>query len=316
MKVVFFNTDEILLKYYENKDFKGAEVIYTELPPAKATNEHLDAEVISVITHQSLDAEILSKFPNLKLIATRSQGVNHIDMDYAAANNIAVKICHGYGEFAVPEFAMGILLALMRRIIPAHNDMRNGFINMSKYVGNDINGKTIGVFGMGTIGAAFARLARAFGSRVIVYDLFQHDDFENVSLEELYAQSDIVALNIPATAENYHIINAETIAKMKRGVIILNIARGELIDVRALYDAVMSGQVGGVAQDVFEMEDETIGRSAPNNLSQEQMEVIILNKKLMKTPRVIFTPHIAFNSIEANLRILEMTYENILSVLK
>ena len=311
MKIVFFNTDEILTNYYKDKTFGDTTVIYTEDPPAKATSEHFDAEIISVITHQSLDANILSKFPNLKLIATRSQGVNHIDMDYASANDIAVKICHGYGEFA-----MGILLALMRRIIPAHNDMRNGFINMSKYVGNDINGKTIGVFGMGTIGTAFARLARAFGARVIVYDLFQHDDFENVSLEELYTISDIIALNIPATAENYHIINAKTIAKMKRGVIILNIARGELIDVRALYDAVMSGQVGGIAQDVFEMEDETIGRSAPNNLSQEQMEVIILNKKLMKTPRVIFTPHIAFNSVEANLRILEMTYENILSVLK
>ena len=314
MKTIFFNSDEFLINYYKDKefDFGAREIIFTDKSPSDY-NENFDAEIISVITHFPLTADDMRRFPNLKLIASRSQGINHIDMEYVKANNITVKNCNGYGEFAVSEFAMGLLLSLMRRIIPAHNDMLSGNVDMHKYMGRDIRGKTIGVFGMGTIGTAFAKLATAFGANVIVYDRHIISEFKNVKLDELYAESDIIALNIPATKENYHIINQDSLSKMKDGVVILNIARGELIDMRSLYDAFMSGKVGGIAADVLENENIINESHSPRDLSSEQMEIALLNKKMMRMPHVILTPHIAFNSKEACEKILYMTYRNIIN---
>ena len=315
MKIVFFNTDQMTQNYFKDKNFAGAGVYFVAAPAADAAAEYLDADIISVFVNSALDAATLSKFPNLKLIAARSAGINHIDIEYCRAHNIKVTNAAGYGEFAVSEFAMGLLLCLMRRIIPANRDMISGHIEIDKYMGRDIRGKTIGVFGTGTIGSAFARLAHAFGARIIAHDRGGNPALlgivEYVDLDTLYKESDIVALNIPANAANYHIIDAAAIAKMKRGVILLNIARGELVNSRALHDAIVSGHVGGVAQDVLELENAMNLAAGVDTLSRDQMEIVMYNEKMKLMDNVIFTPHTAFNSVEANLRILEMTYENI-----
>ena len=318
MKIMFFDSDQTLSDYFKDKDFAGAEVDFIKGPADPSAPEAAAASVISVFVNSALDAAALSGFPNLKLIAARSAGVNHIDMEYCRAHNIKVASAAGYGEFAVSEFAMGLLLCLMRRIIPANKDMIAGHIEMNKYIGRDIRGKTVGVFGTGTIGSAFARLAHAFGARVIAHDRGENPELsgivEYVDLDTLYKESDIVALNIPANAANYHIINTGAIAKMKPGVIILNIARGELVNSRALYDAIVSGHVGGVAQDVLELESAMNIAVGVDTLSKDQMEIVMYNEKMKLMDNVLFTPHTAFNSVEANQRILEMTYDNIMGL--
>ncbi|MCL2758495.1 MAG: hypothetical protein FWE64_04230 [Alphaproteobacteria bacterium] len=316
MKIIFFDSDKMLSDYYKGKDFKNAGVEFVSDTAQAAGAEHLNADVISVFVNSVLDAAVLSRFPNLKLVAARSSGVNHIDVEYCAAHNIKVASVGGYGEFAVSEFAMGLLLCLMRKIIPANRGMIDGRPEMEKYMGHDIHGKTVGVFGTGVIGSRFARLAHAFGARVIAYGREQNPELsgvvEYVALDTLYKESDIVALNIPANAENYHIVNTAAIVKMKPGVILINVARGELINAPALYDALVSGHVGGVAQDVLELETAMNSAQGAETLSKDQMEIVMRNEKMMHMENVIITPHTAFNSVEANMRILDMTYRNIL----
>jgi D-lactate dehydrogenase len=320
MKIVFFDSDQMLLDYFKDKKFADANVQFTAVTADDAPAEYLDADVISVFVNSVLDVATLSKFPNLKLVVARSTGINHIDIEHCRAHNIKVASANGYGEFAVSEFAIGLLLCLMRKILIANQDMRSGKIEMEKYIGRDIHGKTIGVFGTGIIGSRFARLAAAFGARVIAYDRGRNPELsgivEYVELDALYKESDIIALNIPANAANYHIINADAIAKMKPGVILLNVARGELINSRALFDALVSGHVGGVAQDVLELESAMNSSVGIDALSRDQMEIVMHNEKMMHMENVIFTPHTAFNSAEAARRILDMTYDNIMDFLK
>ncbi|MCL1786068.1 MAG: hypothetical protein FWG39_02875 [Alphaproteobacteria bacterium] len=320
MKIVFFDADRAMRDYFKDKNFPDAAVDFVTGPADPSAQGAAEASIISVFVNSKLDAGILSKFPNLKFIAARSTGINHIDAEYAREHNIKITNVNGYGEFAVSEFAMGLLLCLLRKIIPAYNDMVAGDIEMGKYIGRDIHGKTIGVFGTGTIGSRFARLAHAFGANVIAHDRGGNpeiaDIVEFVDLETLYKKSDIIALNIPANAANYHIINAAAIAKMKPGVVLLNVARGELIDSLALFEALVAGHVGGVAQDVLELESAMNLAAGVDSLSRDQMEIVMYNERMLRMDNVIFTPHTAFNSAEANMRILEMTYRNILDFLK
>ncbi|MCL2629732.1 MAG: hydroxyacid dehydrogenase [Alphaproteobacteria bacterium] len=314
MKIAFFNSDQMLNDYFKDKTIQGATMEFIS-EPAGVTGAGLDADAISVFVNSNLDAATLKKFPNLKLIATRSTGFNHIDTDYCQERGIKLHNVNGYGEFAVSEFAIGLMISLMRKIFTAYQDMMTGKIDLSKYQGRDIHGKTVGVFGTGTIGSHFARLAKGFGTRVIAYDRKPNPDLEGmvefVDLDTLYKESDIVALNIPANAENYHIVDEKAIAKMKRGVVLLNIARGELIKSGALYDALISGQVGGVAQDALELEASMKLAQRIDTLTQDQMEIVLYNKKIMQLDNVLITPHTAFNSVEANIRIMDMTYDTL-----
>ena len=299
MKIVFFDTCETTREYFKDKCFGGAEAVFITESAAECTDDIFDADIISGITHRSLTAETLSKFPNLKLIATRSQGVNHIDMEHCAARGIAVKNTAGYGSIAVAEFAVALLMNVARRIIPAARDMKSGPIDFNNYIGTDICGKTVGVIGTGAIGSHFAKLMAAFGAKVIAYDLFPNGDFDYVSMDEIYARADIIAPFIPATPENYHIIDP---VRMKQGAIFINVARGELVCARKLYDALTSGKIFAAGLDVLEEEGDLYIGTAP---------ITEYNKKLMMLDNVIVTPHIAFNSREANLRVMEMTWENI-----
>jgi D-lactate dehydrogenase len=310
MKIVFFDIDTLAAEFFKNQDFGDSTVEFTHASANDAGSLLLDADIISGTAHHPLTAATLARFPNLKAIITRSQGIDHIDADFCSKNNIKIMNANGYGEFAVSEFAMGLLLALMRRIFAAHSDMLAGRVNMESYIGSDIHGKTIGVFGTGTIGTHFAKLAAGFGAKVICYDRKQNPDLNYVDLEVLYKESDIIALNIPANSENYHIINSDVMGKMKRGAVLLNVARGELIDARDLCDSLQAGQIGGVAMDVLELENPNI-----KVLDKGQMEIVLYNEKMMNMPNVIMTPHVAFNSIEANEKILEITMDNIRSIL-
>ncbi|WP_458402002.1 NAD(P)-dependent oxidoreductase [Candidatus Avelusimicrobium sp.] len=326
MKIVFFDVDKITREYLQNKPIGCGEVILLEeslenISPTQY-QQIKDAEVISVFVHTALrmNNESLDKFPALKLIATRSTGFDHIDLNYCQKRKIEVVNVPKYGESSVAEFAFGALLALVRRLIQARTDMKNNFVRMNEYIGFDLYNHTIGIIGTGAIGRHMAKLAKGFGMDILAYDLYPNEELSRilnlkyVSLDELYAKADVISLHIPATPQNYHLLDDKAFEKMKKGVIIVNTARGSLIDPEALYRALVRKQVAGAALDVLENEDFIIhddiilkSQDIPIDFAMNT----IVNARLMQMKNVLITPHIAFNSIDAVHRILKTTYENI-----
>ncbi len=278
------------------------------------------AEIISTFVYSRLSGELLSKFPNLKMISTRSTGYNNVDLDYCKKHGIKVANVVGYGEITVAEFAVGVLLNLTRKIRTAQRKLKHGIVNVAEDIGIDLDGKTVGVIGTGAIGRHFARLIKAFGCKVLAYDLYPNQALvdegtcEYTDLETIYKESDIIGLNCPATKENYHLINAETIKKLKDGVYIVNTARGELIDTAALYDALVSGKVAGAGLDVLDYEDVILKNDIDIAKDKDKDFIFysLVNQKLVQLENAIVTPHIAFNSVEANLRILNTSMQHVI----
>lgn len=326
MKIVFFDVDKITRDYLEKQQICDGDVVLLEESMENISAEQFervkDAEVISVFVHTALKMtrETLDKYHNLKLIATRSTGFDHIDLAYCKQRNIEVVNVPKYGEATVAEFTFGTLLSLARHIIQARTDMKNNFVRMNEYIGFDLYGHTIGIIGTGAIGRHVAKLARGFGMNVLAYDLYPNEEFQRiyninyVSLDELYKNSDVITLHAPATKENYHLLDEEAFKKMKEGVIVINTARGSLIDPEALYRALASGKVKGAALDVLENEDFIIHDDIILKSQDIPMDFAmntIVNARLMQMKNVLITPHIGFNSVDAVHRILHTTIKNI-----
>lgn len=326
MKAVFFDVDKITKDYLEKHQICDGNVVMLSESMENISQEQFekvkDAEIISVFVHTALKMtkETLDKYTNLKLIATRSTGFDHIDLNYCKNRGIEVVNVPKYGEATVAEFTFGVLLALARHIIQARTDMKNNFVRMNEYIGFDLYGHTLGIIGTGAIGRHVAKLARGFGMDVLAYDIYPNEEFQRiynihyVGLDELYAKSDIITLHAPATKENYHLLNDEAFKKMKDGVIIANTARGSLVDPEALYRALVSGKVKGAALDVLENEDFIIHDDMilkSQDIPMDYAMNTIINARLLQMKNVIITPHIGFNSIDAVHRILHTTLENI-----
>ena len=257
--------------------------------------------------------------PALKLIVARSTGFDHIDTAYAASRGIAVATVPHYGGRTVAEFAFALLLSVSRRIPEALARVREQRdFRTSGLEGFDLYGKTIGIIGTGNIGRNVAKIAEGFGMEVKLFDLFPNATVETehakyVSLEELLAQSDIITLHVPSTPENRHLLDDGAFAKMKRGVTIINTARGELIDTSALLAALKRGTVAGAGLDVLEGErafKDEVSR-AKDAASPEAMKVLSADEELIGMPNVIITPHVAFSTREAYREIISTTIGNI-----
>ena len=219
-----------------------------------------NAEIISVFTSSRLTKEILEKFKNLKLILTRSVGFSHIDIEYCNEKNILVANTPHYGDYTVAEFSFGILLNLIRRICYGQSELRMGDMYPETF-GMELYDKTIGIIGTGSIGSKAVKIAKGFSMNVICYDVNKNLELErefNIKysdLETLCKLSDIITLHAPLNTASYHIIDREKISLMKENVIIVNTARGELIDTEALYEALLDGKIKGAALDVLEFEE-------------------------------------------------------------
>jgi len=279
-------------------------------------------ECLCVFVNSQIGSAEMEKCPSLKLIVTRSTGFDHIDVPSAKAKGISVAYVPVYGENTVAEFAFALLLTLSRKMRDSIERTKSGSFSPEGLEGFDLKGKTMGVIGTGSIGKNVIQIAKGFGMHVIAFDL-HHDDafasttgFSYLPLETVLAQSDVISLHLPDNEHTHHIINAEKIAMMKRGVYIINTARGGLIDTEALVMALKDGTVGGAGLDVLSEEgyvnDEIklIGSSHPN---EEAMKTLLLNHYLLEHPAVVITPHTAFNTKEAIQRILDVTVENIVS---
>lgn len=298
---------------------------YWEFKPEPISRDNLnpDAEVISVFVGSVVTREIIDRLPKLKLIATRSTGFDHIDVAYATERGITVTNVPTYGENTVAEHAFALLLAISRKLIETVGDTAMGRFVSSDHVGFDLKGRTIGIVGMGHIGQHSARMAKGFEMNVIAYDVHQNDElaaelgFRYVSLDELLGSSDVVSLHSPLTPDNYHMINHHSIQKMKPGAILINTARGELVENRALITALRSKLLAGAGLDTIEGENflttagllDTVMSNAASPMSYEYAAE---ERILIQTPNVLITQHAAFNTAEAIKRINDTTAQNII----
>ncbi|MBP7775490.1 MAG: 2,3-bisphosphoglycerate-dependent phosphoglycerate mutase [Candidatus Saccharimonas sp.] len=281
-----------------------------------------NAEVISVFVASQVTRQMIEKMPRLKLIATRSTGFDHIDLETATARGITVVNVPTYGENTVAEATFSLMLALTRKLIPTVSTTRKGTFIASDLTGVDLKGRTLGVIGMGHIGRHTAKIAKGFEMDVIAYDVHQDAAFaksmgiEYVAFDDLLSRSDIITLHTPLLPDNYHLINQSTIAKMKKGAILINTARGELVENRALIHGVKSGHLAGAGLDTIEgekliLQKEMIGALNSSSTSPTTYEHAAEVHTMLQIPNIIITQHAAFNTEEAIARINDTTVQNI-----
>ena len=246
-------------------------------------------------------------------------GFDHIDLEYCKSKGILVAYVPRYGPKTIAEFTFALLLALSRKIFYSVRQLKyGGEFSVRGFKGFDLNGKTMGVIGVGNIGKNVVKIARGFDMKVIVSGhtrdeaLAKEFEFEYVSLDELLSRSDIISLHVPLREENNHLINKETILKMKKGVYLINTARGGVVDTGALVWGIKEGIIGGAGLDVLEGEYDLRSKNR-DGLSEEKKKIYDFNKELIRMENVVVTPHIAAQSKEAKEEMARITAENIKS---
>lgn len=278
-----------------------------------------DTEIISIFIYSNMTKDLIDKMPNLKFIATRSMGFDHINTAYCKQKGITVAYIPQYGAHTVAEHTFALILAISRKIIPSVERARNGQFGNEGLEGFDLFGKTMGLIGTGHIGKNVAQLALCFGMKVMAFNRHTDPDLEArgvkfVSLDQLLGQSDIVSLHLPHTKETEHIINMQNIDKFKKGAVLINTARGALIETAAIAQGLEKGIFSGVGLDVLEEEADLREERellSSDYLSKVDLKTQLLNHVLLTQPDVIITPHNAFNSKEALQEILTTTIANV-----
>ncbi len=321
MKIAFFEIMEDERAFLK-KSFPNDELVFFDgVLDEGQVSAVADAEVLSVFIYSKVDKGIIDKLPKLRLVTTRSMGFDHIDVAYAEKKNILVCAVPSYGERTVAEHAFALILALSRKIMAAYSRTEKSQFDYHGLTGFDLSGKTIGIIGGGKIGLNVAKIARnGFEMQVLVADPYPRPElaeqygFRYVSLEELLGSSDVISLHAPCLPSTHHLINQENIRTIKRGAILVNTARGSLVDTLALLEGLEEGVLSGVGLDVLEEErfiseeKELIHGAA---LDKFNLAAIVENHMLINRDDVIVTPHIGFNSVEALHKILLTTCENV-----
>lgn len=251
-------------------------------------NDRVDAPVLAALAHGGTG-----------LVALRCTGFNNVDLKAAAAQGIKVVRVTDYSPHSVAEHAVGLILALTRKLHRAYNRTRDGNFELDGLLGADLNGQTVGVIGTGKIGRVFARIMTGFGCQLIGYDKIPSPDFEAmggryVPLPELAARSGIVSLHCPLTPETHHLVNAKALALVKPGAILINTSRGALVDTEAAIEALKSGRLGALGLDVYEQESNLFFQDLSGTIIADD-----LIQRLVSFPNVIVTGHQAFFTREA-----------------
>lgn len=285
------------------------------------TAQAADAEIVTTFVHSRLTADVLRRLPRLRLIATRSTGCDHIDLDYTASHGITVCNVPDYGDHTVAEHVFALLLALARRLVDSVERTRRGDFSQTGRRGFDLRGKTLGVIGTGRIGRCVIGIAKGFGMQVVGFDArpdapcarqlgFRYDTFE-----ELLRAADVVTLHLPARPDTRHLLADRAFDTMKRGAVLINTSRGSVVDPAALVRALADGRIGAAGLDVLPEEpllrDEAEVFRMDAEAAQPDLRALVADHALLRFPNVIVTPHVAFNTQEALQRILETTLSNI-----
>lgn len=270
------------------------------IPGSQVTSEHWDdadlirnmpgVHVLVVRSATKATRKVIDAGKDLRIIARAGTGLDNVDVEAAKERNILVINTPGANAISVAELAIGLMLSLIRFIPRGTKGLKEGLWEKKALMGTELYEKTVGVIGFGTIGAEVAKRLISFGCKILAYDLYPNDhglDVQFVSLNELFAQSDIITIHAPKVPETKHLVDQAAFSKMKKGAILIHTARGGIVDDKALYDALVSGQLAAAALDVFETEPP----------SDE------LGKKLIALDQVIGTPHIGASAKEAQKRV-------------
>ena len=313
MKVAFYDTKEYDRPSFElygklhNVEYKFLETKLTEDTVELARG----CDAVCVFVNDTVNAAVIDKLYEfgVKMIALRCAGYNNVDVRHAY-KKVHVTHVPAYSPYAVAEHAAAMLLTSVRRIHKAYDRTRNFNFSIAGLTGFDLHGKTVGVVGTGRIGRIFIDICKGFGMNVIAYDKFPAEGYgiNYVSLDELFEKSDIISLHCPLTDATRHIINADAIAKMKKGIVIVNTSRGALIDAEALLEGIKARKVGAACLDVYEEEADIFFEDRSGHILDDE-----LLSRLITMPNVIVTSHQAFLTTEALNNIAETTVGNILS---
>ncbi len=323
-RVVFFEVEKWEQEYFRDH-LHGVELVFhphrltpTTLPDADGAN------ILVSFIYSDLHSRTLDGLRDLKGIATMSVGTNHIDMAVARERGITVCNVPAYGPNTVAEHTFALLLALSRKIVPSVERTKAGNFDYRGLTGWDLMGRTIGVVGTGKIGAHVVRIAHGFGMRIVANDQRPSSDLtekyavEYLSLPQLLHASDVVTLHCPLVDANKHLLGRDQFKEMKHGAVLINTARGGLVDTGALIEALDDGRVAAAGIDV--LEDEEMLQEDHESLSPyfqlKDYQTALADHAIMRHPNVIVTPHNAFNSKEALQNILETTVKNIQGLLE
>ena len=292
-------SDDIEISFFEGKlNTKTIEVVRNHDAVCVFVNDEVNEEVINKLYEYGV-----------RIVALRCAGYNNVDLK-AAFKKVHVVHVPAYSPYAVAEHAMALLLTSIRRIHKAYNRTREFNFSLDGLTGFNLEGKTVGVVGTGKIGRIFMDICKGFKMNVIAYDKYpiEGSDINYVSLDELFEKSDIISLHCPFTEETKHMINAESIKKMKKGVVIINTSRGALIDTEALLNGLKERKVGAACLDVYEEEEDVFFTDRSGHILDDD-----LLARLISMPNVIVTSHQAFLTREALENIAQTTIENLKS---
>ena len=315
MNIVFFSTQA-----YDRESFlaqaalPGCELIFQQPKLNKDTAIlAAGAEVVCAFINDDLSAPVLEKLAagGTRMIALRSAGYNHIDLEGAKRLSLAVAHVPSYSPHAIAEHTIALILALNRHLNRAYNRTREGDFSLRGLTGFDLVNKTVGIIGTGQIGAAFARIMAGFGCRLLAYDPYPNPEVqalgaEYLPLEQLFPQAHIVSLHCPLSPATHHLINAQTLALMQKGSMLINTSRGALVDTPAVIEALKSGHLGHLGLDVYEEEADLFFE----DLSDYPLQDDVL-ARLLTFPNVIITAHQAFLTREALAGIAGTTLQNV-----
>lgn len=271
-------------------------------------------DAVCVFVNDTVDREVIERLVKhgVKVLALRCAGYNHIDMEYAAGRIRVVRV-PAYSPYAVAEHAMALLLTSVRRTHKAYIRTRDFNFSLNGMTGFDLHGKNVGVVGTGRIGRAFIDICKGFGMQVYAYDTYpaETEGVTYVSLRELWRRCDVISFHCPLTKETYHIVNDDSIAEMKKGVILINTSRGALFDSEALLKGIKERHIGAACLDVYEEESELFFHDFSGHILNDDTLA-----RLISMPNVIVTSHQGFLTREALANIAETTLGNIQSCLE
>jgi D-lactate dehydrogenase len=325
-KIAFFGVKswekEIIEKEIVNLDSTGVGIFEEELQDNLERAKKYD--IVSINSRSKITKEVLNNLPDLKMIATRSTGIDNINCEECGNKNIVVKNASMYASHSVAEYALALVLAVAKKIVEAHQAVENDEFNPEGLTGMEIFGKTLGIIGLGKIGSNVARIAKGFGMNILVTEkkpdekIIEECGAKLVDLETLLKESDIVTVHVPSQKDTYHLINRNNIKLMKRGGILINTSRGSVVESEAIVWALNKGVLRGAGIDVVEEEDKMDDKSLVMSqiATKEELQNVLSYHMLRDRDDVVFTPHNAFNTKEAIERRVKTTIENIINYIK
>jgi D-lactate dehydrogenase len=315
MKIAVFSAERYDRQFLDAANAaEGHQLKYFDTPLGPETASLAAGhEAACIFVNDTADAAVLDALQRggTRLVALRCTGFNNVDLPAAARLGIKVVRVVDYSPYSVAEHAVALLLAINRKIHRAYNRTRDSNFALDGLMGFDVHGKTVAVIGTGKIGRVFARIMLGFGCEVIGYDTYPSAEFEALGAHyaepgEIGARADIISLHCPLTPETHHIVNAKTLARMKPGALLVNTSRGGLVHTEAVIEALKSGQLGGLALDVYEQEAGLFFRDLSSTVITDDVL-----QRLISLPNVIVTGHQAFFTREAVTTICETTLRSV-----